>query len=374
MFLGPFRSSKTFGDFILPSEESLFPLLDSPSIDNRGMFKYTTKIFRAFPPSPDRHRAWFDRVRSSKHQSWVREGFADFVSLFSHNVHVFEPHMLLAALCFWNREIHAFEFPCGFIAPTLLDIASLIVIRPSGEVYFCDRFDDAVRDSSLELKWDKKTYSHFCAAHQGAPDTPVSDTEHIAFLMYWLSSCVFCSPSLQVPKSFFNLASLLHREQHVSLSKLLLAALFSALDDASEALSKGSPKNLVGPLWLLQLWLNSIFESSLPPSPSSTQSFSFEDCRFSYLTPSKKDPSNFHKFLGLIASFEEFIETLAPTLRLDRRGPQWLIEAPLHTITPSLASSTHSFWLPTLHWDVIFWGMRRQDVRSYCYHPQLFSR
>nr|KYP49149.1 hypothetical protein KK1_029083 [Cajanus cajan]KYP49166.1 hypothetical protein KK1_029100 [Cajanus cajan] len=67
----------------------------------------------------------------------------------------------------------------------------------------------------------------------GQPDTLISTSEHIAFLMYWLSTCVFCTPSLQVPKYYYILAQALHLKKKICLSKLLLASLYTCLDEAS---------------------------------------------------------------------------------------------------------------------------------------------
>nr|KYP50818.1 hypothetical protein KK1_027383 [Cajanus cajan] len=169
--------------------------------------------------------------------------------------------MLLSAIFFWNRETRAFEFPCGFVCPTLLDVAAIIGLAPTRDRLHPDLFEEEILIKETSISWEKKTYLAFINAHMGQGNTPVSTLEHIAFLMYWLSACVFCTPSLQVPKYYYILAQALHLGKKIFLRKLLLASLYTCLDEASESLSRDSgPRNLSGPLWLVQLWLNAIFE------------------------------------------------------------------------------------------------------------------
>ena len=93
----------------------------------------------------------------------------------------------------------------------------------------------------------------------------MSDVEHIAFLTLWLSRYVFCSRSLQVASSLIPLARDLHENRRVCLSELLLVDLYESLRSVVLSLKSHTSKNilLAGPFWLLQLWLNAMFEPSL---------------------------------------------------------------------------------------------------------------
>nr|KYP37167.1 hypothetical protein KK1_041654 [Cajanus cajan] len=107
--------------------------------------------------------------------------------------------------------------------------------------------------------------------------------------MYWLSACVFCTPSLQVPKYYYIFAQALHLKKKICLSKLLLASLYSCLDEASESLfRKCGPRNLSRPLWLLQLWLNAIFEKKLSLTSPFTLACELEGACLMTLTPRKR--------------------------------------------------------------------------------------
>nr|KYP64671.1 hypothetical protein KK1_019276 [Cajanus cajan] len=252
-FLGPFigQNKKKFANTLLPEDTSTLPFIHSAEID-LSLFGDTTKIFRAFPPIKDKHSRWLTRIENAMSSSWIETDIFDFIPLAKFDLHLFDPQMLLSAIFFWNQETRAFEFPCGFVCPTLLDIVAITGLAPMGDRFHPDVFEEQIPIKETSISWDKKTYLAFITAHVGEPGTLVSTSKHIAFLMYWLSACVFCTPSLQVPKYYYALAQALHLKKRICLSKLLLASLYTCLDEASESLFRESgPRNLSGPLWLL---------------------------------------------------------------------------------------------------------------------------
>uniref|UniRef100_A0A151UD95 Aminotransferase-like plant mobile domain-containing protein n=1 Tax=Cajanus cajan TaxID=3821 RepID=A0A151UD95_CAJCA len=190
--------------------------------------------------------------------------------------------------------------------------------------------------------------------------------------MYWLSACVFCTPSLQVPKYYYNLAQALHLKNKICLSKLLLASLYTCLDEASESLSRESgSRNLSGPSWLLQLWLNSIFEKKLSLTSTFPSTCELEGARLTTLTPRKRSIDNFATYIKAILSFTDFSEDLAPFIRPILVGPSWLRQ---NNRAGNIISDSSEIWFGFLSWDIIFSGMRQKDVRIYPYQPQLFAR
>nr|KYP46845.1 hypothetical protein KK1_031548 [Cajanus cajan] len=370
-FLGPFvgQNKKKFGNTLLPEDSSTLPFIHSSKID-LSLFKDTTKIFRAFPPVKNRHLEWLLRVEKEMSSSWVETGIFEFIQLAKFDLHLFDPQMLLSAIFFWNRETRAFEFPCGFVGPTLLDIAAITGLTPLGDRFHPDVFEDEISMNELSITWDKKTYLAFINAHVEQPGTPVSPSEHIAFLMYWLSACVFCTPSLQVPKYYFTLAQALHLKKKICLSKLLLASLYACLDEASEGLFRETgPRNLSRPLWLLQLWLNAIFENKLSLTSAYSPSCDLEGARLTTLTPRKRSVDNFATYIAAILSFTD--EDLAPFIRPTLTGPSWLRQ---NNQAWNIALAFVEIWAGFLSWDVIMSGMRQKDVRIYPYQPQLFAR
>nr|KYP69069.1 hypothetical protein KK1_022720 [Cajanus cajan] len=372
-FLGPFvgQNKKKFANTLLPEDSSTLPFIHSPKID-LSLFKDTTKIFRAFPPVKNRHLEWLLRVEKEMSSSWVETSIFEFIQLAKFDLHLFDPQMLLSAIFFWNRETRAFEFPCGFVGPTLLNIAAITGLTPLGDRFHPDVFEDEISMNELSITWDKKTYLAFINAHVEQPGTLVSPSEHIAFLMYWLSACIFCTPSLQVPKYYFTLAQALHLKKKICLSKLLLASLYACLDEASESLfQENGPRNLSGPLWLLQLWLNAIFENKLSLTSAYSPSCDLEGARLTTLTPRKRSVDNFATYIAAILSFTNFHEDLAPFIRPTLTGPSWLRQ---NNQAWNITSASVEIWAGFLSWDVIMSGMRQKDVRIYPYHPQLFAR
>nr|KYP34663.1 hypothetical protein KK1_044361 [Cajanus cajan] len=204
-------------------------------------------MFQGFPPLKDKHIQWLERIEALRQSIWKEAGIFDFVQLSKYDLNVFNPQMLLSAVFFWNKETHAFKFPCGIVCPTLLDIVAITGLKPLGDRYLPNILEEEIPMTETLIFWDKKTYFAFVSAHHGEEGTPVTDFEHIAFLLYWLSACVFCTPSLQVPKYYYTLAQALHLKKKICLSKLLLASFYNCLDEAFKSLFRETgPRNLTG--------------------------------------------------------------------------------------------------------------------------------
>ena len=79
------------------------------------------------------------------------------------------------------------------ITPTLLDIAAITGLKPTGEVF------DYEVVAPISLRFDvgdshKPTYNNFIDHHATSPG-PMTTEEHVAFLTLSLSRFVFCSRS-----------------------------------------------------------------------------------------------------------------------------------------------------------------------------------
>ena len=156
------------------------------------------------------------------------------------------------------------------ITPTLLDIATITGLRPTGEVFDCEAV------APISLRFDigdsrKPTYNNFID-HHATSAGPVTDEEHVAFLTLWLSRFVFCLRSMQVAKHFALLATQLHQERDVALGQLLLASLYESLSEVVCQIRLFDPENsrkknvlVHGPFWFLQLWLNATFSKDVAP-------------------------------------------------------------------------------------------------------------
>jgi hypothetical protein len=146
------------------------------------------------------------------------------------------------------------------VTPILLDVAAITSLRLDG-----GHFDPTKTGDKVELNYKENTFSKYIAENQGEEGEEVSHEEHVAFLTLWLSHYVFCSKSLQVSKMFIPMAQQIHEGRRFGLGRLVLATLYEAMRNASDAikaLRDGSTFVVSGPMWLLQLWLNATFETA----------------------------------------------------------------------------------------------------------------
>jgi len=141
------------------------------------------------------------------------------------------------------------------LTPTLLDVAGLTGLKPIGQTFNLD-------GHILELSFDfsRPAYGNFILHHHVTSCPEVSDTEHIAFLTYWLSMYIFCSRSLQIPKIFTILAIQLHEGRDICLGKLILGSLYEHLNQAVVSIKEfqsGGSLIIPGPVWLFNCgsWL-----------------------------------------------------------------------------------------------------------------------
>jgi hypothetical protein len=117
----------------------------------------------------------------------------------------YRPELLIAAMHFYEKSTNTFQFKCGMMTPTLLDVAAITGLRPNGET-----FDPTKTSKNIELVYKENTFSKFIAENKGKDGEEVSDIEHATFLTLWLSHYVFCSKSLQVAKMFIPMALQIH--------------------------------------------------------------------------------------------------------------------------------------------------------------------
>ncbi|XP_027337222.1 uncharacterized protein LOC113850902 [Abrus precatorius] len=214
------------------------------------------------PLSKDLYLPWLDMVESEKQDSWRALGIYDVIQLSRYNMSYNFP-MIMSSLFFWDRATSSFHVPCAMITPTLFDVAAIAGLRPTGPSF---RPDSHPKNPDVTPNFQKLSYQLFITLNMNR-DGPITDEEHVAFLMFWLSAYVFCSRSLQVPKTLLTLAQLLHEESSICLGKLILGNLYENLNEAVASFrSNDFPSVISGPFWLLQLWLNAIFEEKLQSS------------------------------------------------------------------------------------------------------------
>jgi hypothetical protein len=139
--------------------------------------------------------------------------------------------LLIAALHFYEKSTNTFQFRCGMLTSTLLDVAAITGLRPTG-----DHFDPTKTGDKIELTYKENTFSKYIAQNMDKEGEEVSHEEHVAFLTLWLSHFVFCSKSLQVARMFIHMAQQIHEGRLFSLGRLLLATLYETMGNAADAI------------------------------------------------------------------------------------------------------------------------------------------
>ncbi|KAL4373315.1 hypothetical protein AHAS_Ahas05G0069500 [Arachis hypogaea] len=186
--------------------------------------------------------------------------------------------MIGATLYFWSRSTNNLHLLCGMVDPTLFDPTK-----------------------KYKINWKSSSYRKFIKNNMGQGNNPVSDDEHIAFLCFWLNVVIFCSRS-----NFYN-----------ELGQIVISP------------HNQTPLSAGGPLWLLQLWLNTIFEKLWKSMASQSQPTTIKGIQLSALKPTFSGSkirdlfwAVFTKFYHATFFFQNEDLNFAPFV--DRKcGPTW---------------------------------------------------
>jgi len=159
--------------------------------------------------------------------------------------------MLMALFLFCNRSLHALELPYGPVSLTLLDIVAIIGLKPLGKTYALGLFKDQIERAEIDIDFSDKSCGDFI--EKNVRNTKqISNVEYIAFFMYWVSSHLSCTRSLQIPMYSYNLAQALHFGDNICLRKFFLASIYKFMEEAVEILdTPGKMKPIAGPLWIM---------------------------------------------------------------------------------------------------------------------------
>ena len=192
--------------------------------------------------------------------------------------------MLGASFYFWNRTTNTLQIPYGIVGLTLFEVAAITRLRPTGKVIV----PNMSPTHQYRVKMLQTAYFVYIKNNMGMSSSTISDHKHAAFLLYWLNSIVLCSKSAKAQITLLPLAALLlHEGKKLCLSKLLLTRLFEETSYIVQQIKRGKNFNLGRPFWLLQLWLNAIFEPFLKYSPLAILYRHIEGTRLCYLCHDK---------------------------------------------------------------------------------------
>ncbi|RYR77666.1 hypothetical protein Ahy_A01g002222 [Arachis hypogaea] len=261
---------------------------------NQKMFRNNPKI----KPQGYDFTAWYRRLEPTKNASWGALGIHELLKL-SHFSLTTHPWMIGAVTCFWNRTTNNFHLPCGINGISLLDVAAITGLPFNLPDYTSDMQPKCQYNIVLN-----SSYSEFIAHNMGREGTKITDNEHVAFLFYWLNAILFCSLSVQMSKLYLSLATLLHEGKTFNLAKLLLGHIFEELGQFVTDLRENKLISAGGPLWLLQLWLNAIFENFMTkPESGPTDKQYIEGFRLSTYKPNFPNHNRMRISFGLFSPF-----------------------------------------------------------------------
>ncbi|RYR34290.1 hypothetical protein Ahy_A10g049072 [Arachis hypogaea] len=234
--------------------------------------------------------------------------------------------MIGAVTCFWNRTTNNFHLPCGMIGMSLLHVAAITGLPIN--------FPDCTPDIQSKRHYNvvlTNSYSDFIAHNMGAEGAKITDNEHVAFLFYWLNAVFFCSRSVQMSKLYLPLATLLHEGKALNLAKFLLGHIFKELGQFVCDLRDNKIISTGGPLWLLQLWLNVVFENFMTKSESGNTDKQYIDgFRLSEFKPNfpdtKSEEDKFWAIFSLFHTCKDFDNDQLNFTHFFRRNgcPAWL--------------------------------------------------
>lgn len=191
-----------------------------------------------------------------------------------------------------------------------------------------------------------------------ASSGPVSNKEHVTFLLYWLCFFVFCCQSNEIPKYLLSLAQLLHEGTKVSLAKFFLANLYKGLTDVVRELHDTKSLSLaIGPFWLLQLWLNATLEersivAALSDVPDQIDGIRLSQLRFPGLTEAPQ--AAFEHYFSYFLKFHQHEDGLTP-FAFRNKGPRWFKDIFDSPATPQTYCYYQAFCMP---------GMLQSDFKE----------
>ena len=248
-YLGPYNTPTLVNSFkhLFPSRPNE-PLLASLPTINAHFMNNTHETFRtAFPLKKGKYQIWFDKMIKEKGKDWEEMGILPLTKLSTEPIQ-YNCALLCAALHFWHPSTSSFHVRLGMISPTLMDLAAITGLRPDGDFPYFEVVDKK-NPSDLVPDLEVMTYKAFLERNMGLEGSPVSNKEHVAFLLFWFSKYVFCRKGLQVPNMYIPVAIALHKKQKFALGPCILAALYEGLDEAYWKLKNGEAlKNFSRPL------------------------------------------------------------------------------------------------------------------------------
>ncbi|KAM1365614.1 hypothetical protein ACFX13_044616 [Malus domestica] len=158
---------------------------------------------------------WIDELEPIFKKKWMNNGIYELIMLCKTTI-VPKPELLATYLLFWNSGTNTFDFCMGPMSLTVLDMAQVFGLRPSGRIVDVTQdwvpFSSSIAESSgsstsfLQLEYNSATFKSYRTSFKGfipfikenfgADSSHANkDQEHMYFLLYWLNKHVFPNKS-----------------------------------------------------------------------------------------------------------------------------------------------------------------------------------
>ncbi|KAM1040439.1 hypothetical protein ACFX2C_029719 [Malus domestica] len=216
---------------------------------------------------------WIDELEPTFKKKWMNNGIYELIMLSKPTI-IPKPELLATSLLFWNSGTNTFDFHMGPMSPTILDMAQVFGLRPSGKIVgvtqYWDPSSSSIAESFgssasfLQLEYNSATFKSYGTSFKGFipfvkenfgsnSSHANKDQEHMYFLLYWLNKHVFPNKSKGVKFEWIPLVEALHNFDDVATCPFLLSHLYHLLFE----MTQGEPfeTNLNGPIWMIQIWL-----------------------------------------------------------------------------------------------------------------------
>lgn len=223
------------------------------------------KNCRTWPKRNHEFAAWFDRLEGKYSEVWEAAGIYDCLRLCKHDLPI-EKEQAISQ--FWCTSSNSFHFPCGPMAPTVFYVSAITGLLPWGK-----SINPGITLSKDQNKHLKDLFAGVSQTHSGwitALKTDQSEREHIGFLLYRLSKCIFCPKSVTVQKEYAPIAFLLSKKEPLALAPPVVAEIDASLGFLARASITNTKTKIIntipGPLWILPFWTYEYFPAFAPPS------------------------------------------------------------------------------------------------------------
>lgn len=225
---------------------------------------------------------WVGGMQSLHHATWLKAGIHDAIIQSTYSIPI-QKDLLLGLAQSWCSSTNTFIFPWAEATVTLEDVAVLGGYSVLGHSVLIEADDDPetvqvnevlmkARTKMNKTPAKKVTIFAWMNAFMGSG----GHSEHVAFLVVWLSYCIFPFSHMSVGKHLHALATRLAMGTRVALAPAILACLYRDLTLLKQAMvsnnndknKKKTEMNLWSPMQLVQIWAWERFPTLRPqPKP-----------------------------------------------------------------------------------------------------------